>query len=62
MGGDNAFEQRPRQKLLIKEMVDQVDTGIMPLEDLKQQIFYTSGYVAYVKNDDRTFYLACPED
>ena len=30
-------------------------------EEVKTMFFYASGYVAYMKNDDRTFYLACPE-
>jgi hypothetical protein len=25
-------------------------------------IFHISGYVIYVKNDDKTYYLACPEE
>ena len=24
--------------------------------------FYVSGYVAYMRNDDKTYYLACPEE
>jgi len=24
--------------------------------------FHISGYVIFVKNDEKTFYLACPED
>ena len=30
-------------------------------EELKNMNFYVSGYVAFMKNDDRTYYLACPE-
>jgi len=25
-------------------------------------LFYVAGYVSYVRNDDKTYYLACPEE
>jgi replication factor A1 len=46
----------------LAEIVDSVQSGALPVDDLKSMCFYTSGYIAYVKNDDKTFYLACPED
>ncbi len=29
---------------------------------MKTTTFYTSGYVSYLRNDDKTFYLACPDE
>lgn len=34
----------------------------MNYEELAKKVFYVSGYVAYLKNDERTFYLACPNE
>ena len=47
---------------MINELVDQVNTGELAEEDMKMMSFYMSGYVAYLRNDDKTFYLACPEE
>lgn len=53
--------ERCRQKTLLAEMVDQVNMGNSQDDELRNKYFYVSGYVAFMKNDDRSFYLACPE-
>ena len=33
-----------------------------PGEEFFRKLFYVSGFVSNLKNDDKTFYLACPDD
>ena len=47
---------------MVGELVDLVQSGEMSDEDLRQMTFYISGYVSFLRNDDKTFYLACPEE
>ena len=53
--------QNYSQKKLLAEVLDQVNGSEHSEEDLRSMFFYVSGFVAYMKNDDRSFYLACPE-
>ena len=31
-------------------------------EEFAKKYFYVSGFISSLKNDDKTFYLACPDD
>ena len=48
--------------MLLKEISALVDDGSVSMDELKTTVFYVSGYIHYLRNDDKTFYLACPEE
>jgi hypothetical protein len=50
---------------LIGELVDEVekaqhDSDLM--QTIQNQYYYISAYVWILRNDDKTYYLACPEE
>ena len=34
----------------------------MEIAEFTKKFFYVSGFVSYLRNDDKTYYLACPDD
>ena len=63
--GDDTYDAEPsdkyKNKNLLAEVTEQLSTGEISDEEVRNMFFYASGYVSFMKNDDRTFYLACPE-
>jgi len=53
-GNEKKFKDNQR---LIAEMLNELNN-----ENPQTSFFYLRGYVSYLKNDDKSYYLACPEE
>ena len=50
-----------KQRFLFGEIIE----GRRPdesYEEYSKKFFYVTGFISFLKNDDKTFYLACPEE
>lgn len=58
-GSVNDSGEQPflKQRTLINEIVDQKNSSEND-EGFNKKFFYVSGFVSFLKNDDKTYYLA----
>ena len=50
-----------KNRILLAEIFEQKDEHDK-LEDFTKKFFYISGFISYLRNDDKTYYLACPDE
>ena len=61
-GNENQAHERPDNYRLLKEVVESVNSEQSSYSNNnKPRYFKISGFVMVVKNDDKIFYIACPE-
>ena len=59
--GESGDQPFLKQRTLINEIMDQKSSQDTE-ESFAKKFFYISGFLSYLKNDEKTYYLACPDE
>lgn len=64
--GEGGFEKKETVRLVAEmnaalAQIDRNPTGYST-NQLKDMYFLVNGYISFIKNDEKSYYLSCPED